>query len=135
MSPNVVGVMEGSDPLLKDQYIILSAHFDHLGVIPRDPKSPLDADTIYNGAVDNATGVAQVIAQARAFAAQPRPERTLVFMSVAAVDYAMGSQQQIIRLPQALQGRFDIGGVGIGRYRLFVVALCTVLVIALQLIL
>lgn len=59
----------------------------------------------------------------------------LVFMSVAATDYVMGSQQQIIKLPAWLQGRFDFGGVGIGRYRLFVIVVCGLLVAALQLIL
>ena len=59
----------------------------------------------------------------------------LVFMAVAGVDYAMGSQQQILKLPESLQGRFDVGGVGVGRYRLFVIAVCAVLVVALQTIL
>jgi branched-chain amino acid transport system permease protein len=56
----------------------------------------------------------------------------LVFMAVAATDYVMGSTQQIIRLPQWLQGRFEVAGVAVGRYRLFVILLCGALVIALQ---
>jgi len=59
----------------------------------------------------------------------------LVFMTVAAVDYFVGSQQQIIKLPAFLQGRFDIAGVGIGRYRLFIIVVCLVLTLALQLVL
>jgi branched-chain amino acid transport system permease protein len=59
----------------------------------------------------------------------------LVFMAVAAVDYVMGSQQQLIRLPAWLQGRFDIAGVGIGKYRSFVIVLCVVLTLALQAVL
>jgi branched-chain amino acid transport system permease protein len=59
----------------------------------------------------------------------------LVFMAVAAIDWLMGSQQQMMNLPPALQGRFEWGEVGIGRYRLFVVAVCAVLVVALQWIL
>ena len=59
----------------------------------------------------------------------------LVFMAVAAIDYAMGSQQQNVRLPSWLTGRFDIAGVGIGRYRAFLIAICGVLVVALQLVL
>jgi len=59
----------------------------------------------------------------------------LVFMAVAAVDYLVGSQQQIITLPEFLQGRFEIGGVGIGRYRLFIVIVCLVLTAILQLVL
>ncbi|MGL5137501.1 MAG: branched-chain amino acid ABC transporter permease, partial [Beijerinckiaceae bacterium] len=56
----------------------------------------------------------------------------LVFMAVAGMDFLMGSSQQIIRLPSWLQGRFDVMGIAVGRYRLFVVVLCGVLVIALQ---
>ncbi|MDX3906398.1 MAG: branched-chain amino acid ABC transporter permease [Pigmentiphaga sp.] len=59
----------------------------------------------------------------------------LTFMATAAVDYFMGSQQQFLQLPEWLSGRSEIGGVGIGHYRLFVIAICVVLVIALQLIL
>jgi len=59
----------------------------------------------------------------------------LVFMSVAAVDYFIGSQQQIIQLPSTLQGRFDLEFVGIGKYRLFIIVVCTLLTIALQTIL
>jgi branched-chain amino acid transport system permease protein len=56
----------------------------------------------------------------------------LVFMTVAAVDYVVGSQQQIIKLPGWLQGRFEIAGVGIGKYRLFIVLVCLVLTALLQ---
>ncbi|MBS0442515.1 MAG: branched-chain amino acid ABC transporter permease [Proteobacteria bacterium] len=59
----------------------------------------------------------------------------LVFMAVSAVDYLVGSQQQIIKLPEFLQGRFEIAGVGIGRYRLFIVIVCLVLTAILQLVL
>jgi branched-chain amino acid transport system permease protein len=59
----------------------------------------------------------------------------IVFMTVAAVDYIVGSQQQIIKLPEFLQGRFEIAGVGIGKYRLFIVIVCLVLTAILQLIL
>ena len=59
----------------------------------------------------------------------------LVFVAVAAVDYLMGSQQQIVKLPAALQGRVEIFGVAIGLYRSFIIAICTVLVVILQLIL
>ena len=59
----------------------------------------------------------------------------LVFMAVAAVDYVMGSQQVFIQIPSALQGRFEIFGVGVGRYRLLIIAVCGILTLALQLIL
>ena len=59
----------------------------------------------------------------------------LVFMAVAATDYFMGAQQVFIHIPTALQGRFEVLGIGIGRYRLFIIVLCGLLTIALQLIL
>ena len=59
----------------------------------------------------------------------------LVFMSVAAVDYVMGSSQQFVQIPSALQGQLDVFGVGVGRYRLLIIVVCGLLTIALQLIL
>jgi branched-chain amino acid transport system permease protein len=59
----------------------------------------------------------------------------LVFMAVAAVDYTMGSQQQLIQIPSWLQGRVDLFGIQVGLYRSFIIAVCGVLVVALQLIL
>jgi branched-chain amino acid transport system permease protein len=59
----------------------------------------------------------------------------LVFMSVAAVDYTMGSSQRFVQIPDALQGQFDVFGVGMGKYRLLIIAVCGLLTIALQLIL
>ncbi|MFN7009153.1 MAG: branched-chain amino acid ABC transporter permease [Allorhizobium sp.] len=57
----------------------------------------------------------------------------LVFMAIAGVDFFMGGQQQLINLPPILSGRFEILGIGIGRYRLFIIALCAVLTVLLQL--
>ncbi len=59
----------------------------------------------------------------------------LTFMAVAGIDWLVGSQQQIVQLPAWLQGRFEIAGVGIGRYRLFIVAVCVVLTLVLQAVL
>jgi branched-chain amino acid transport system permease protein len=59
----------------------------------------------------------------------------LVFMAVAAIDYSMGSQQQLIQLPTWLQGRVEILGIQVGLYRSFIIAVCGALVVALQLIL
>lgn len=56
----------------------------------------------------------------------------LVFMAVTAVDWGIGSQQQMIQVPPWLQGRFDVAAVGIGKYRLFIIVLCALLTIALQ---
>jgi branched-chain amino acid transport system permease protein len=59
----------------------------------------------------------------------------LVFMSVTAVDYFVGSMQQIVKLPAFLQGRFDIEWIGVGRYRLFIIVVCALLTLVLQTIL
>ena len=59
----------------------------------------------------------------------------LVFMAVAATDYVMGSSQQFVQIPQALQGQFDVFGIAMSKYRLLIIAVCGVLTIALQLIL
>ncbi|MGA7386343.1 MAG: branched-chain amino acid ABC transporter permease [Pseudolabrys sp.] len=59
----------------------------------------------------------------------------LVFMSVAAVDYAMGSSQVFVQVPNELQGRFNVFGVGVGRYRLLIIVICGLLTVALQFIL
>jgi Zn-dependent M28 family amino/carboxypeptidase len=79
-SDNVVGKVTGSDPKLKDQYVIYTAHWDHLGIGPA-----VNGDRIYNGAVDNASGVGGLIEIAKAFInVQPPPKRSILFLSVTA---------------------------------------------------
>lgn len=78
-SSNVVGLIEGSDPKLKAQTIILSAHLDHLGIHGKD------ADKINNGALDNASGVATMLEVARGFKeAKTKPKRSIVLLAVTA---------------------------------------------------
>jgi hypothetical protein len=71
---NVVGILRGSDPKAGPEAILLTAHLDHLGIGPRK-----NGDKIYNGADDDASGTTAVFELARAFAAAPRPPRTLIF--------------------------------------------------------
>ena len=79
-SANVAGLLTGSDPKLKSEVVIYSAHHDHFGIGKPDAKG----DTIYNGAVDNASGCAQLLTMARAFAALPqRPRRSILILFVA----------------------------------------------------
>ena len=77
-SHNVVGLLPGKK--YPDETVIYSAHWDHLGVGLPDAKG----DKIYNGAVDNATGISALIDQGRAFARGPRPDRSIVFLAVTA---------------------------------------------------
>lgn len=82
VSKNVVALLEGTTR--KDEYIIYSAHWDHLGV-----GLPVDGDSIYNGAVDNASGTAALLAIAEAFQKGPQPERSIVFMAVTAEEQGL----------------------------------------------
>lgn len=78
---NVVGTLEGSDPLLKNEIIIIGAHYDHLGRGGEGSLAPTSGD-IHHGADDNASGTAGVLELARLFTTQkPKPKRTIVFMA------------------------------------------------------
>src|SRR5579885_1074371 len=79
-SQNVVAKLEGSDPKLTDEYVVFTAHWDHLGM---DPNLP--GDKIYNGAIDNASGVATLLEWAEAFTKlQTPPKRSVLFLAVTA---------------------------------------------------
>jgi Zn-dependent M28 family amino/carboxypeptidase len=79
-SRNVLGRIEGSDPALKNEWIIFSAHWDHLG-----KDSALQGDQIFNGAVDNASGIAAIISLARAYSKlDPPTKRSLLFFATTA---------------------------------------------------
>jgi Zn-dependent M28 family amino/carboxypeptidase len=77
-SPNIIGEVVGSDPALRDQYVVYTAHVDHLGICP-----PIDGDNVCHGALDNASGVATLLEIARAYASlkQP-PRRSVLFVFV-----------------------------------------------------
>ncbi len=79
-SRNVIGMVEGSDPRLKNEYVVFTAHWDHLGI-----GAPVKGDKIYNGAIDNGTGLGVLTELARVWAALPqKPRRSAVFLSVTA---------------------------------------------------
>jgi Zn-dependent M28 family amino/carboxypeptidase len=88
-SRNVVAAVEGSDPQLKNEYVVYSSHWDHLGV-----GAPVNGDKIYNGALDNASGVSSLLEIARAFKqSQPAPKRSILFLMVTAEEQGLlGSQ-------------------------------------------
>jgi len=95
---NVLGLLPGSDPKLSKEVVLYTAHHDHLGM-KEDAKPGEDA--IYNGAVDNASGVAAMLAVARAFSALPKaPPRSILFAAVAAEEQGLlGSQYLAEHLP------------------------------------
>lgn len=83
-SPNVAAMIPGSDPALRDQYVVLSGHIDHLGVDAPKPGEPADKDRIYNGAMDNAAGTSTLLEVARVMAqdvaAGHGPRRGVIFL-------------------------------------------------------
>jgi len=97
-SPNVVAIQRGADPALRGQFVVYSAHWDHLGMRPEQP-----GDNIYNGAVDNATGIAGMIALARAFNAASsgplRPGRSVIFIATTAEEQGLLGAEYYIRHP------------------------------------
>ena len=94
-SKNVLARLEGSDPQLKDQYVVYTAHWDHLGI-----GAPVNGDKIYNGALDNASGMAQVLEIARAFTTvEPRPKRSLLFLMVGAEEQGLLGSQHYAEQP------------------------------------
>ena len=84
-SQNVVAKLEGADARLKDEYVVYTAHWDHLGV-----GTPVKGDNIYNGALDNASGTAALLEIARAFTKiQPPPQRSILFLMVTAEEQGL----------------------------------------------
>ncbi len=83
---NVVGMVEGTDPRLKNTYVFFGAHLDHVGYaassdeVPGRVNNPLDQDSIWNGADDDGTGSTGELAIAKAFATGPKPRRSIVFL-------------------------------------------------------
>jgi len=94
-SPNVAGLWRGSDRQLESEVVVLSAHLDHLGIGP-----PVNGDSVYNGAFDNATGVACLIEIAAAFAhAESRPRRSLLFLAVTGEEKGLQGSSYFVRHP------------------------------------
>ena len=95
-SQNVVAKITGSDPALKDEYVIYTAHWDHLGIVAPDATG----DTIANGASDNASGCATVLEIARAIKSLPvAPKRTMVFLAVTAEEQGLLGSEYYARFP------------------------------------
>ena len=117
-SGNVLGLLPGSDPALRSEVVVVTAHFDHLGI-----GAPKRGDAIYNGALDNATGVAGLLAMARACAAMnPRPARSILFAAVTAEESGLlGSEWLAQHLPcdrKQVIANYNVDGLAIwGRTR------------------
>lgn len=114
---NVAGFLEGSDPELSKEVVVYTAHHDHLGEAPADEEHEGD-DRIYNGALDNGAGMAQVLAVAQAYAALPEPpKRSALFLFVAGEEQGLLGSQYFARHPTVPPGRiaaninFDGGNI------------------------
>ena len=97
-APNVAAILPGRDPRLRDEYVIYTAHWDHLGI--GSPNA--QGDTIHNGAADNASGVAAVLAIAEAFARLPeneRPRRSILFLLTTAEEQGLLGAEWYARNP------------------------------------
>ncbi len=94
-TPNVLGLLEGSDPRLKDEVVLVTAHWDHLG---RD--MTLAGDQIFNGALDNAIGVSQMLEMARVLATGPRPKRSVLFIATTAEEAGLFGAEWYVQHPR-----------------------------------
>ncbi|MDX2034642.1 MAG: M28 family peptidase [Blastocatellia bacterium] len=94
-SPNVVAIYRGNDPTLKNEYVVYSAHWDHLGIRPDQA-----GDNIYNGAVDNATGISGLLTLARACTSLTiRPRRSILFIATTAEEQGLLGAEYYARNP------------------------------------
>jgi Zn-dependent M28 family amino/carboxypeptidase len=103
-SNNVVAMLPGSDPKLKSEAVIYTAHYDHLGIRPDMP-----GDNIYNGARDNATGCGILLELARVFAQSPtRPRRSILFASVTAEEQGLLGSEYLGKHPPVPAGKISL---------------------------
>lgn len=91
---NVAGVLRGSDPALRGQYVIVSAHYDHMGTKPPGP-----GDRIYNGANDDASGTASLIEIAKALMTDPKPKRSILFLALFGEEEGLLGSEYYVRHP------------------------------------
>jgi Zn-dependent M28 family amino/carboxypeptidase len=98
-SPNLIARLDGSDPELKGQYVVLSAHLDHLGV-----GAPINGDPVYHGAMDDASGVASVLDMAARVKAGPRPKRSMLFVIVTAEEKGLLGSRYFAERPTVPKG-------------------------------
>jgi aminopeptidase YwaD len=125
---NVIGVIPGTDPKLKDEYIVIGAHYDHLGRGGRSSLAP-DSNDIHYGADDNASGTSALIELARQFAGEKKNRRTLVFMGFGAEEEGLLGSKFYVNNPifpientvamfnmdmvgRLTDGKLTVGGVG-----------------------
>lgn len=87
-SHNVVGILEGSDPVLKNEYILMTAHYDHVGVGKQGGGATTETDSIFNGARDNGAGTVALLSAARALGQNP-PKRSILYLACTAEEIGL----------------------------------------------
>ncbi|HUP68002.1 MAG TPA: M28 family metallopeptidase [Sphingomicrobium sp.] len=107
-SPNVIAILPGSDPKLRDEYIVLSAHLDHIGRV-----KPENGDSIANGAMDNAMGVATMLEAARAFVESGTvPKRSIMFVALTGEEEGLLGSEYLAMHPVTAPGKV-VGAVNL----------------------
>jgi hypothetical protein len=96
---NVVGIVEGTDPALKSEYVALGAHLDHLGRSTESGVRPRNGDDINNGADDDGSGVVALVTMAGAVAKAPRPKRSLLFVWHTGEEYGSWGARYFVNFP------------------------------------
>ena len=84
LSPNIAAVLPGADPLMANEYVVYTAHLDHIGELHADGVEEGQSDRINNGALDNASGISVMLETARLFAQKEAPRRSVLFVAVTA---------------------------------------------------
>ncbi len=112
-SQNVIGVLRGGDEKLKDEYIVLTSHHDHLGI-----GKPINGDSIYNGALDNASGVSMLLTLARAFSElKVKPRRSIMFIALTAEEAGLLGSRHFAQNPTVppvkIVANLNIDGINI----------------------
>jgi hypothetical protein len=111
MDANVAGLIRGSDPALRDEVVVVGAHYDHIGIV-----APVDGDSIANGADDDASGVIAVLEIARAMARGPAPRRTVVFIAFTGEEVGLLGTRYYIEHPtvplEQMAAQFQIEMIG-----------------------
>ncbi len=104
-SNNVLAILPGSDPKLKDEAVVMSAHYDHLGIRPEMP-----GDNIFNGAADNSTGTAMIMEMARVMAeSKTRPKRSILFAAVTAEEQGLRGSEYLGKHLPIPPGKIALG--------------------------
>ncbi len=98
---NIIGILTGNDPKLKDEFVVIGAHFDHLGLGGKGTGSRMpDTTAIHNGADDNASGVATMLELAAKLASEKKPARSIVFVAFSAEEIGLVGSRNFVEKPE-----------------------------------